>query len=50
LRRKVGIQGMKINMLLGDNKIIKETIEYIEKWGDSSSIVDNPGSHLQEIS
>ena len=33
LRRKVGIQGMKISTLLGDNKIIKETIEYIEKTG-----------------
>ena len=33
LRRKVGIQRMKISTLLGDNKIIKETIEYIEKTG-----------------
>lgn len=33
LRRKVGVQGMKTSVLLGDNKIIKDTIEYIEKTG-----------------
>ena len=31
LRRRVGIQGMSINMLLGNNKIIRDTVEYIEK-------------------
>ena len=31
LRRRVGIQEMNISTLLGDNKVIKETIEYIEK-------------------
>ena len=33
LRRKVGAQGMKCSTLLGDNKIIKHTIEYITKTG-----------------
>jgi len=31
LKRKVGMQGMNMSTLLGDNKIIKETVEYIEK-------------------
>jgi hypothetical protein len=33
LRRRVGIQGMRTSTLLGDNKIIKKTLEYIEKTG-----------------
>ena len=33
LRRRVGIQGMNIAMLLGNPKIIKETVEYIERTG-----------------
>jgi hypothetical protein len=33
LRRRVGIQGMRSNVLLGDNQIIKKTAEYIEKRG-----------------
>ena len=33
LRRKVGIEGMRLSVLLGDNKIIKKTVEYIEKTG-----------------
>ena len=31
LRRRVGVQGMNISMLLGNNKMIKDTVEYIEK-------------------
>ena len=31
LRRRVGIQGMNISMLLGNNTMIKDTVEYIEK-------------------
>ena len=30
LRRKVGAQGMRINVLLGDKTVIRETIDYIE--------------------
>jgi len=33
LRKKVGAQGMKTSVLLGDNKIIQDTVEYIEKTG-----------------
>ena len=33
LRRKVGAQGMRASVLLGDIKIIKNTAEYIEKTG-----------------
>ena len=33
LRRTVGVQGMGSSVLLGDNQIIKKTIEYIEKTG-----------------
>ena len=33
LRRRVGAQGMKIGILLGDNQIIQDTVEYIEKTG-----------------
>ena len=33
LRRRVDIQGMNIVMLLGNPKIIKETVEYIERTG-----------------
>jgi len=33
LRRKVGVQGMRSSILLGDNKIIKNTVNYIEKTG-----------------
>ena len=33
LRRKVGTQGMRTSVLLGDNIIIKDTIEYIENTG-----------------
>ena len=33
LRKKVGAQGMKTSLLLGDNKIIQDTVEYIEKTG-----------------
>ena len=33
LRRKVGVQGMISSVLLGDNKIIKNTVEYLEKTG-----------------
>ena len=31
LRRKVGVQGMRTSMLLGNNQMVKETIKYIEK-------------------
>jgi hypothetical protein len=31
LRRRVGAQGMRTGILLEDNKIIKDTMEYIEK-------------------
>jgi hypothetical protein len=33
LRRKVGAQGMRINVLLGDNTVIQDTIEYITSTG-----------------
>jgi ribonuclease HI len=33
LRRKVGAHGMRSSVLLGDNQIIRETVEYIEKTG-----------------
>jgi len=33
LRRKVGAQGMRTSVLLGDSTIIKDTIEYIESTG-----------------
>ena len=33
LRRKVGAQGMRASVLLGDIKVIKNTVEYIEKTG-----------------
>jgi hypothetical protein len=33
LRRKVGAQEMRINLLLGDTEIIQEIIEYIESTG-----------------
>ena len=33
LRRKVGAQGMRTSALLGDNQIIKNTVEYIEETG-----------------
>jgi hypothetical protein len=33
LRRKVRVQGMTMSILLEDNKIIKNTMEYIEKTG-----------------
>ena len=31
LKRKVGIQAMTISTLLGDDKIVRKTVEYIEK-------------------
>src|SRR5208282_3017854 len=31
LRRKAGVQGMRTSLLLGDKKIIKNTMEHIEK-------------------
>jgi hypothetical protein len=33
LRRKVGVQGMRVSTLLGDPEVIQETIEYIERTG-----------------
>ena len=33
LRRRVGAQGMRLAILLGDSQIIKDTVEYIEKTG-----------------
>ena len=33
LRRRVGVQGMRSSVLLGDNQIIKKTVEYVEKMG-----------------
>jgi hypothetical protein len=33
LRKKVGAHGMTTSVLLGDNQVIKETVEYIEKTG-----------------
>ena len=33
LRRKVGVQGMRTSVLLGDSTTIKDTIEYIENTG-----------------
>jgi hypothetical protein len=33
LRRRVGVQGMRVSTLLGDPEIIQETIEYIERTG-----------------
>ena len=31
LRRRVGAQGMRTSVLLGDSTIIKETVKYIER-------------------
>ena len=31
LRKRVGIQGMRPSILLGSDKVIKETVEFIEK-------------------
>ena len=33
LRRKVGMQGMRISVLLGDHTVIQDTAEYIESTG-----------------
>jgi hypothetical protein len=33
LRRRVGVHGMRTSLLLGDKKIIKNTMEYVEKTG-----------------
>ena len=33
LRRKVGSHGMRTSVLLGDHKVIKETVKYIESTG-----------------
>jgi ribonuclease HI len=33
LRRRVGVQGMRLDLLLGDPRTIKDTVEYIEKTG-----------------
>jgi hypothetical protein len=33
LRRKVGAQGMRVSLLLGDTETIRETIDYIESTG-----------------
>ena len=33
LRRRVRAQGMGISVLLGDNELIRDTVEYIEKTG-----------------
>ena len=33
LRRRVGAQGMRCSILLGDKRIIKDTMEYIKKTG-----------------
>jgi hypothetical protein len=33
LRRRVGVQGMRMSTLLGDPEITQETIEYIERTG-----------------
>ena len=33
LRRRVGAQGMRPSILLGDSQIIKDTVDYIEKMG-----------------
>jgi hypothetical protein len=33
LRWKVGAQGMRVNVLLGDNTAIQDTIEYITSTG-----------------
>jgi hypothetical protein len=33
LRRRIGVQGMRSSVLLGDNKIIKNAVEYIETTG-----------------
>ena len=43
LRKKVGVQGMRSNTLLGDSQIIKKTVEYIKKWAVSSLTKDNSG-------
>lgn len=31
LRKRVGVQGMRVNKLLGDSKLVKHTLEYMEK-------------------
>jgi hypothetical protein len=31
LRKKVGVQGMRTSLLLGNHKMVKETVNYIEK-------------------
>jgi len=31
LRKGVGVHGMKVNKLLGDPKLVKHTLEYMEK-------------------
>ena len=33
LRRRVGAQGMRLSILLGDSQIIQDTMDYIEKMG-----------------
>jgi len=33
LRRRVGVQGMRVSILLGDSQIIQDTMDYIEKMG-----------------
>ena len=33
LRRRVGAQGMRLNILLGDSQTIQDTMDYIEKMG-----------------
>ena len=33
LRKKVGVQSMRSSQLLGDEQIIKKTVDYIEKTG-----------------
>jgi len=33
LRRKVGVQGMRSSMLLGDTQLINKTVDYIENTG-----------------
>ena len=35
LRKKVGAQSMRSSQLLGDEQIIKKTVDYIEKTGRS---------------
>ena len=31
LRRKVGVQGMRVEQLLGDPKLVKHTLEFVER-------------------